>query len=50
MARKPMILCGLAPDVDGTWRATQLTIYISSIVSYSLPFFNGMSPFGLEQW
>lgn len=44
LARRSMIMCGLLPDVTGTWTVTQLTSELQKIVNENLPYFDGQDP------
>ena len=40
-ARKAMIQCGLALDIDGTWRINQLFPHLQEIIAMHQQYFDG---------
>ena len=40
-ARKVMIQCGLALDINGTWRINQLSPYLQEIIATYQQYFDG---------
>lgn len=45
LARESLICTGIAPDIDGIWKVSQLTKELQSIVNEHLDNFNGLNPF-----
>jgi len=43
-ARKSLIMTGLAPDIDGVWKVSQLTQELIRMVLDNLEYFNGLDP------
>jgi len=45
LARESLICTGLAPDIDGVWKISQLTKELQSMVNAHMDCFNGLNPF-----